>query len=153
MKNQGKILPITGTFILLTSLTCNTLVGLGLETPTPDQAPEATLPPTKTPFASPDPTVTPPPEAFCPQAGEGTSSYLSREKGFCLLYPEEFELREDPQSPGFGIDLIGPLLDPDAFETIAVFMQIELTGPAVGYESQTYADRWQKLFIPEMIKI
>jgi hypothetical protein len=154
MNNQGKILAVTGTFILLTSLACNALVGLGLETPTPgqgpDQAPDASPPPTEIPTSIPDPTVTPPPEAFCPQAGEGTTRYISRENGFCILYPDGFELRDDPQSPGSGIDLIGPLLDPDAFETIAVFMQIENTGPADGLDSAAYAERWQELYLPEM---
>ena len=98
----------------------------------------------------PDPTATPDPVALCPEAGEGESQYISLENGHCMVYPEGFELRDDPQSPRLGVDLIGPLLDPDAFETIAVFMHIEFTGPAEGLDSGAYADRWQELFLAGM---
>lgn len=150
MNRQGKILGISATLLLLTSIACNALVGLGVETPTPDQVLDEGLPPTETPASTPDPTETPPPEAFCPQEQEGTARFVSLENGFCLLYPEEFEMRSDSQAPGLGIDLIGPLLDPDAMETIAVFMQVTFTGEADGLDSLTYADRWQELYLPGM---
>lgn len=150
MNNQGKILVTAAAILLLTSLACNALTGFDQATPTPDQVSEPSVVPTKAASDIPDPTVTPPPEAVCNRDGEGLISYVSLEKGFCLLFPEGFELREDPQSSGTGIDLIGPLLDPDAFETIAVFMQVEFTGPADGLDSSSYAERWQELYLPEM---
>ena len=148
MNQKIKVLGLIGIALLLAGVACN--APLGDETPTTTPVIDETEAPTDAPTIIPDPTATPDPVALCPEAGEGESQYISLENGHCMVYPEGFELRDDPQSPRLGVDLIGPLLDPDAFETIAVFMHIEFTGPAEGLDSGAYADRWQELFLAGM---
>ncbi len=148
MYQQIKVLGLIGIALLLAGVACN--APFDDETPTTTPVIDETEAPTDAPTIIPDPTGTPDPVALCPEAGEGESQYISLENGYCMVYPEGFELRDDPQSPQLGVDLIGPLLDPDAFETIAVFMQIEFTGPAEGLDSRAYADRWQELFLAKM---
>jgi hypothetical protein len=148
MYQQIKVLGLIGIALLLAGVACN--APFDDETTTTTPVIDETEAPTDAPTIIPDPTATPDPVALCPEAGEGESQYVSLENGYCMVYPEGFELRDDPQSPQLGVDLIGPLLDPDAFETIAVFMQIEFTGPAEGLDSRAYADRWQELFLAKM---
>ena len=104
--------------------------------------PSETAPPTDTPEAP----ATPEPSALCPAAGEGSVQYISRENGFCLLYPDNFEPHEYFQHPEERLHLLGPVLDPNAMETIRVTLTIEYNGPAEDLDSFQYALQWLDFF-------
>lgn len=81
----------------------------------------------------------------CPVAGEGQLQYVSEEWGFCFVYPDIFEAHED-FSWYKEVNLAGPPLDRTQMETMAVSLQVEMTGPAV-YASNgaEYAQMWMEL--------
>ena len=88
------------------------------------------------------------PAALCPQAGEGTTLYLSTENGFCFLYPADLKLQPDPLRPAEAVLLLGPLAEPGAMETVALNVTVASNGPADGLDSAGYAAAWLQYNMP-----
>jgi hypothetical protein len=74
---------------------------------------------------------------------------VSEENGFCFLYPEGFDLGDQPNQAPDLVHILGPILDPDAMESIRVFMTVDYNGPADGLDSAAYATRWEELYLAE----
>lgn len=82
----------------------------------------------------------------CPDATVGTSQYISKENGFCLIYPEDFLLAPDPKIPQDGILLqkqIGSSSSIQGPQIISI--RISLNGLVENLDSTQYATRWQEL--------
>jgi len=109
--------------------------------PAVTQAPAETTP-------NPIKTVLPNPEDGCPAPGEGTSLYLSKENGFCLLYPASYTAKPDDQRPDQVITLLGPRETdkPKTQEEIAISLSVAYNGPADGLDSAGYASKWYTYF-------
>jgi len=88
------------------------------------------------------------PEDVCPTPGEGTSLYLSKENGFCLLYPASFTAKPDEQRPDQVITLLGPREadKPKTQEEITISLSVAYNGPADGLDSGGYANKWYTYF-------
>jgi hypothetical protein len=138
-------------FIVLLSLVLQACSALTTGTP---QVPMATTEAPAGTQAAVEPTPVPiktevsAPEAVCPTQGEGTNLYLSKENGFCLLYPSSFSLKPDEQRPDDAITLMGPRETdkPKTQEEIAVVMSVAYNGPADGLDSSAYARKWHTFF-------
>ena len=143
--------------ILLPGLLTILLLFAACSAPPPDQPPPAETP-IETP-AQDAPTVAPPapadgatetpadvaaadPTAACPAATEGAALYVSRENGFCFLYPSDLTLRADPRFPEDAVQLTGAPLDPGAMESFALSLGVFYNGPADGMDSAQYAATW-----------
>lgn len=119
----------------------------------PSDTPE---PPAPTETAAPSPTFTSEPEtsemqdpaAACPTAGEGSSQYIDLDNGFCLLYPQEFELNTFADAGYDRVSFLGPMLDPAAMEPVRTYMVIEANGFANDLDSFQYALTWLEWFMP-----
>lgn len=92
----------------------------------------ATVPPTPLPA---DPT------AQCPTPGAGQALYVSRENGYCFLYPATFSAQPDFLRPAQAVELNGPTLT-QGLDTVAVHLTVAATGPADGLDSQGYVEKW-----------
>jgi hypothetical protein len=111
------------------------------EAPAQTQAPvEATPAPIKTEI--------PDPEDICPTPGEGTALYMSKENGFCLLYPTSFNPKPDEIRPNDVLILLGPRESdkPKTQEEISVLMSVAYNGPADGLDSTGYARKWHEYY-------
>lgn len=127
-------------------------------TPTPTPAvPEPTISaatPTHIPVDQPAPTATNPPEptsvpdvaALCPTPGADQALYLSRENGYCFLYPAYFTAQPDFARPQAAVILMGPAENPGAMETIVASLAVAYNGPADGLDSQAYVAKWKSLY-------
>lgn len=82
------------------------------------------------------------PAAVCPQPGEGRTLYINTDNGFCFLYPADLKLQPDPLRPAEAVQLLGPLADPGAMETVALNVTVANNGPADGLDSTGYATAW-----------
>ncbi len=99
--------------------------------------PVATAPPTAAA------TATPPadPAAECPTAGAGQALYVSRENGYCFLYPAAFDMQPDQLRPAQVVNLLGPGISYGQ-EGVAVNLTVASNGPADGLDSRAYAGKW-----------
>jgi hypothetical protein len=116
----------------------------GAATPAPTPAlptPAPTLPPTESPTPSPEPS--------CPEPTTETAFYRNEEHGYCLLYPEEFEIQTDPERPDEVVLLAGPPIPEAGMHEVAVQLRIAFNGPADGLDTREYARLWQQRFYPE----
>lgn len=100
------------------------------------------------PTLAPTGTSLPDPVALCLSPQEGTSLYVSRENGFCLLFPNGFSAEDDPQRPGEVLLLHGPRQQPQPKlqELVSVLVSVAYIGPADGLDSAGYAKKWHALF-------
>jgi hypothetical protein len=118
--------------------------------PSPTPPVEATIPvpPAESPTTEPAPSETPVPDpaASCPTPSSSSSLYLSRENGFCFLYPVGFSLEPDSQRPDEAVTLIGPVEPGTSMERIRVTLHLAYNGPADGLDSSGYAQRWFELY-------
>jgi hypothetical protein len=161
-RTKEAVLLIPTAAMLIAVLACNVptpagsetpvATGTGVETPVATssgvETPVATEPTAGAPTSVPEPADTPVPGTACPTATEGTTLYVNEENGFCLLYPSYFEVQPTyTDRPDEVFALIGPLLDPDAMETIAVVLTVSYNGAADGLDSAGYADKWQELYL------
>ena len=103
--------------------------------------PTESVPPTETPI--------PDPASACPTPGEGNSLYISRENGFCFLYPVGFTLQPDWMRPDEALSLIGPTEPGEAMEKITVTLSLAYNGPNDGLDSAAYANRWLAINYPD----
>ena len=111
---------------------------------TPPQKPvEQPAPPAT---AAPAPPPAPDPAALCPQPGADQAVYLSRENGFCFLYPAGFAPQPDFTRPQAAVILMGPAENPGAMETIVASLSVAYNGPADGLDSQAYVAKWKSLY-------
>src|SRR4030095_5477493 len=81
------------------------------------------------------------PTAACPTAGEGQALYVSRENGYCFLYPAAFKAQPNALRPAQVVELLGPGVTYGQ-EGVAVNLAVSSNGPADGLDSQSYAERW-----------
>jgi len=144
-------LPIIAVLLGFTAA-CGTLTASTSPAPsptenTPTEVPAVTQEPAPPTVATSDTPVADP-AALCPKAGEGTSQYVSKENGFCLLYPAGFSAIPDDLRPKEAINLLGPreTNKPKSQERISVLVSIEYNGPADGLDSNGYARKWYDLF-------
>ena len=88
------------------------------------------------------------PSARCPAPDAGTTLYVSRENGFCMLVPLGIEIKPDPLRPDEMVFLQGPreTAGPKQQETAAVWMQVAQNGPADGLDSAGYAQEWAERY-------
>ena len=105
-----------------------------------------TAPPTATPAAvnTPAPTITPlpaDPTAQCPTPGEGQALYVSRDNGYCFLYPATFTAQPDFLRPTEAVDISG-LGITKGLDTVAIHLTVASNGPADGLDSQGYVEKW-----------
>lgn len=118
------------------------------ETPALDAATVPTAAPadgattTDTPAETPAAVAVSDPASACPAATEGTALYVSRENGFCFLYPSDLQLRPDSRFPQDAVQLVGAPLDPNAMESIALNLGVTYNGLADGLDSAGYAAAW-----------
>ncbi len=146
-KPNAAWLPILST-VLLATMACS-LVAVQTATPAPTPPPQATAPAgpvptdTRAPIAD---TPVPDPAAACPTPSEGSSLYVSRENGFCFLYPLGFTLQPDFTRPEEALSLIGPREPGDSIEPISVLLGLAYNGPADGLDAAAYAERWLSLY-------
>ena len=110
------------------------------------QAASDTPPPNTAASDTPQPPDQADPASDCPTDAPGFTSYISRENGFCLRYPAHFEETTYYERADERFSLLGPLLDPNAMETVRVSLLIETNGPAGGLDSFQYALQWRQLF-------
>ncbi len=116
---------------------------LGLE----GQVIAPTEPPTATSNPAPTATTVPPtplpadPTVQCPTPGEGQALYVSRENGYCFLYPAAFSAQPDFLRPAQAVELNGPGLT-QGMDTVAVHLTVAANGPANGLDSQSYVEKW-----------
>ena len=99
-------------------------------TPAVDATVENSQPPSATPSPMVPPTETPTPDAaaLCPTPDANSSLFLSRENGFCFLYPLGFSLEPDFQRPEEAFALIGPVEPGTNQERIRVTLSIAYNG-------------------------
>lgn len=89
--------------------------------------------------------------AACPQPSEGQLAYINEAGGFCFLYPASLEVVPEgggsfgPQSDGLHIDLVGPPLDPNAMETAAVSIGVNVIAAPGAATTVTAADYAQEV--------
>ncbi len=155
VKQLSLLLPVLA--LLAAALACNA-PGVGnaqpIAAPTPTVAgpAPANVAATAVPGPTPggvEPTTVVDPTAACPAAGEGTVQFISREDGFCLIYPSFLSV---PEAGIFteSLALIGPPADPNAMESAVVFVTVAYNGPAEGMTSLDYARQWRELYGGEM---
>lgn len=118
--------------------------GVETQTPAPPGSTEP-APPTQT---IPYPEPYPEPLSACPGPVQGSTIYTSEALGFCFRFPSYFTPTVVTESGYEVIWLQGPRepAQPKSMERVSVSLQITLTGPALGLDSQAYAARWQELF-------
>ncbi len=135
------------TAALVFTQACGLSVGNPPPPPTLEATPVVVLPPSETPTSPIAPTETPVPDpaALCPTPDSNTSLYLSKENGFCFLYPVGFTLEPDFQRPDEALALIGPVEPGTSQERIRVTLSLANNGPADGLDSSGYARRWFEL--------
>jgi hypothetical protein len=116
-------------------------------------APAETAAVTSSPEPAPTDTAQPSPTAadaaaLCPQPGDQTSLYISRENGLCFLVPTGYKIQDELLRPGEVVTLLGPTepLGPKQQEGITVMIQVEANGPSQGMDSATYAQEWHERF-------
>ncbi len=109
--------------------------------------PAATAPPPAA-TGTPAPTAIPDPAGLCPTAGADQGLYLSRENGFCFLYPADFKIQPDFVRPQAAVMLQGPG-ETAGMEGIVTTLSVAYNGLAEGLDSQGYADKWQTVFRSE----
>jgi hypothetical protein len=86
--------------------------------------------------------------AVCPQETANAALYVSIENGFCFLYPSSLTLQPDTLRPAEAVQLLGPLADPGAMETVALNLTVANNGPADGLGSAGYASAWLQHNVP-----
>ena len=146
-KLKSTWLPILAA-VLLVSQAC-ALINVQPTTPPPAEATvpaETAAPPTEA--ASPTETPVSDPAAACPTPSDGNSLYLSRENGFCFLYPVGFTLQPDYLRPNEALALVGPREPGDSPEPISVSLSLAYNGPNDGHDSATYAGDWLTINYP-----
>lgn len=126
--------------LLAGAMACN-LSGTG---PTATPPPPATEAP-QTPPSVPTATAVPDPNSACPAETADTRLYRSLRNGFCFLYPAQFEVRPDFEPSEDQVNLLGPLADPQAQESIGVRLSVAFNGPSEGMNSEQYATRWREV--------
>jgi hypothetical protein len=97
--------------------------------------------------ATPD-AATADPNTLCPQETADAALYVSIENGYCFLYPSSLALQPDMLRPDDAVQLIGPLADPGAMETVALNLTVANNGPADGLDSAQYAAMWIQRNVP-----
>lgn len=121
-----------------------------VSTPQPTTAAPATAQPTDqaapTATVAAEPTAALDPAAACPLPDASQALHVSRENGYCFLYPAEFKAQPDFARPQDAVVLQGPAENPGAMETIATTLSVAYNGPADGLDSAAYADRWKALY-------
>ena len=134
--------------LLVATSACSILTARTQPAPAPTEpAPVETQEPAE-PTPAPIKTELPDPEDICPSPEEGTTLYVSKENGFCLLIPTGFSVEIDSQRPDEVLYLLGPRESdkPKTQEEISVWMTVAYNGPADGLDSAGYAQKWHKLF-------
>ncbi len=131
MKKIFRFLPILLTFLLIS---CNLANLVSNPTITPEPGPPVD------------------PASVCPPVQEGTTQYINRNAGYCLLYPTDFTQGTDSQRPDDVVTFTGPILPPPpkSMDSVAPYLYIESNGPADGLDSVGYATKWESFFIPGM---
>ena len=153
LKTKTSWLPILAAVLLVTQACALVSLEPTSPPPPPDLPAEATVsvetsvPPTES--APPIETTIPDPASACPTPGEGNSLYLSRENGFCFLYPVGFTLQPDWMRPDEALSLIGPAEPGEAMEKITVSLSLAYNGPNDGLDSAAYAGRWLGINYPD----
>ncbi len=130
----------TWMLILITALILLQACALSVD-PTPTLIPPTEViapPPSETPTTAPTPTLTPTPDptAQCPTPNATSSLYLSKENGFCFLYPIGFTLQPDSQRPNEALILLGPVEPGTSQERLRVTLNLAYNGPADGLGQQ-----------------
>ena len=59
------------------------------------------------PTLTPEPGPPVDPASVCPPASEGTTVYINRNAGYCLLYPSDYTLGSDSQRPEAVVNFTG----------------------------------------------
>ena len=137
-------------FLLALSLmlsACGQLVLQGqVIAPTERPMPTAGVATNPAPAASVSPTSpTANPTAQCPTPGEGQALYVSRENGYCFLYPSAFSAQPDLMRPGQAVDLNGPGIT-QGQDRAVLHLGVAANGPADGLDSQGYAEKWRTAY-------
>ncbi len=127
-------------------------VGLEGQVLTPTARPSATViaantpavKDTPAPAATDMPAATPlpaDPSAACPKPGEGQALYVSRDNGYCFLYPAALTAQPDFRRPDQAVDLSGPSITYRQ-DRVVLHLTVYANGPAAGLDSQAYAHQW-----------
>lgn len=66
----------------------------------------------------------------CPAVNEGQILYFNEQEGFCLLFPDTFEMRDD-EAPGIA-GFYGPALDEHTLQPLRAFLYVNYQEPASG---------------------
>ena len=82
------------------------------------------------PTLTPEPGPPVDPASVCPPASEGTTVYINRNAGYCLLYPSDYALGSDSQRPEAVVNFTGPVLPPPpkSMDSIAPLIILEFNG-------------------------
>ncbi len=137
--------------VLLTTQACNLITSIVSPGGTPVPSEANPLPPTppagtiEAPPTAPPPVETVDPVTLCPTPGEGNSLYLSRENGFCFLYPSSYPVQPDGIRPDEVLSILGPREPGESMEPAVVVLGLAYNGPADGLTSGAYAERWFNL--------
>jgi len=82
----------------------------------------------------------------CPVPSETTSLYISRENGYCFLYPLGVEISVKPDYPE-EVWLFGKVLQNGSQEAPRVSLVVYANGLAGGIDSAGYADKYMSLVV------
>src|SRR5262249_39277412 len=85
------------------------------------------------------------PTAACPKADANTVLYVSKENGFCFVYPNSLKMNEGFAATN-SIWLAGAPLDPNSMEPIAVGIEVAFNGPSDVATSADYAQKWYTVY-------
>lgn len=140
--------------LVLAALACN-IPGFGGTGTPPPETPGDVVDTTPLPQGEPDdePAATDAPAstiADCPEPGEGTLLYVSEEQGFCLLYPDNYQVNPEWWVAGSNsVAFIGSPLDTSSMEPVLVILRVSFNGPLVHVNTpQEYAAKWQEIYTP-----
>lgn len=89
------------------------------------------------------------PTASCPAATDGTTQFISKEYGFCFLYPSEMTGGPATAPGARQAAFQGPVVNPSAPSPISASFQVTYNGPADVADSAAYAQKWHDLFAPD----
>lgn len=114
--------------------------------PTPEmvvteETTEPTLPPVDAATQEPEDEL-----ADCPVPSDTTSLYISRENGYCFLYPIGVQVSINPDYPE-EVRLLGNVLQNGSQEAPQASLVVYANGYAGGLDSAGYADKYMSLLV------
>jgi hypothetical protein len=146
MLNKNNQFALGLMLVIAILLTACTVIPVATDAPIPEAVPtEETIAPTIAAVDKPTPEPADVLES-CPVPSESTSLYISRENGFCFLYPVVVEVSLNADYPQ-ELWIFGKTLQNGSQEAPRTSLVVYANGQAGGLDSAGYADRYMSQLV------